>query len=334
MKSTNTFPLLLHGFFLQWLGQQRNCSGNTVRSYRDTWRLFLRFVAKRKDRMVAKLSLSDFTAAEVLAFLQYTEEERRGSIGTRNCRLAALRSFFSYVADRDPAAAAQCAEVLGIPTKRAMKPAIRGLELDEVSAILAQPNRANLEGQRDHVLLFFLYNTGARIQEALDVCPQSIHFESPLYVRLLGKGRKERLCPLWPETVELLKALLKRQPRANTEPMFTNRYGEPLGASGFRYKLAQYVAAATKQTPSLNSKKVTPHRFRHAMAVHLIAARVDVTVIRSWLGHASLDTTNHYAQADMETKRKALEAVDTIVQQEKPPGWRQNTDMLTWLDSL
>lgn len=132
-------------------------------------------------------------------------------------------------------AAAQCAEVLRIPTKRAMQPAIRGLELDEVSAILAQPNRANLEGQRDHVLLFFLYNTGARIQEALDVCPQAIHFESPMHVRLLGKGRKERLCPLWPETVELLKALLKRQPRANTEPIFTNRYGEPLGVTDRQY---------------------------------------------------------------------------------------------------
>lgn len=334
MKPTNTLPLLLHGFFLQWLGQQRNCSANTVRSYRDTWRLFLRFVAKRKDREVAKLRLPDITATEVLSFLQYTEDERKDSIGTRNCRLAGLRSFFSYVADREPEAAAQCAEVLRIPTKRDIQPAVRGLELDEVSIILAQPKRTNLEGQRDHALLLFLYNTGARIQEALDVCPQALHFESPMYVRLLGKGRKERLCPLWPETVELLKALLKRQPRAETQPIFANRYGEPLGASGLRYKLAQYVATAAKQAPSLNGKKVTPHRFRHAMAVHLIAAGVDVTVIRSWLGHASLDTTNQYAQANMETKRKALEVVDTVARQAKPSSWRQNSDILTWLDSL
>jgi site-specific recombinase XerD len=334
MKPANTFPFLLQAFFLHWLGQQRNCSANTVRSYRDTWRLFLRFVAKRKDRLVAKLSLPDLMAAEVLAFLQYAEDERKDSIGTRNCRLAALRSFFSYVADRDPLAAAQCAEVLRIPTKRAIQPAIRALELDEVSAILAQPNRANLEGQRDHALLFFLYNTGARIQEALDVCPQAIHFNSPAHVRLLGKGRKERFCPLWPETIDLLKALLKRRPRAETEPIFANRYGEPLGASGFRYKLDQYVSAAAKHVPSLNSKKVTPHRFRHAMAVHLIAAGIDVTVIRSWLGHASLDTTNHYAQANIETKRKALEAVDTIAKKQKTPSWKHNTDVLAWLDSL
>lgn len=334
MKPANTFPFLLQAFFLQWLGQQRNCSANTVRSYRDTWRLFLRFVAKRKDRLVARLSLPDLTATEVLAFLQYAENERKDSIGTRNCRLAALRSFFSYVADSDPSAAAQCAEVLRIPTKRTIQPAIRALELDEVSAILAQPNRASPEGQRDHALLFFLYNTGARIQEALDVCPQAIHFDSPAHVRLLGKGRKERFCPLWPETIDLLKALLKRQPRAEAEPIFANRYGEPLGASGFRYKLDQYVAAATKHVPSLNSKKVTPHRFRHATAVHLVAAGIDVTVIRSWLGHTSLDTTNHYAQANIETKRKALEAVDTIAKKQKPPSWKQNTDILAWLDSL
>lgn len=334
MKPSNTFPFLLQAFFLQWLGQQRNCSANTVRSYRDTWRLFLRFIAKRKERLVAKLSLPDLTAAEVLAFLQYIEDERKDSIGTRNCRLAALRSFFGYVTDRDPSAAAQCADVLRIPTKRTIQSAIRALELDEVSAILAQPNRANLEGQRDHALLFFLYNTGARIQEALDVCPQAIHFDSPAHVRLLGKGRKEQFCPLWPETIELIKALLKRCPRAETEPIFANSYGDPLGASGFRYKLDQYVADAAKHVPSLNNKKVTPHRFRHAMAVHLIAAGIDVTVIRSWLGHASLDTTNHYAQANIETKRKALEAVDTIAKEQKPPSWKQNTDILAWLDSL
>jgi len=334
LKPTNSFPLLLQAFFQQWLVQQRNSSAHTVRSYRDTWRLFLRFVSKRQNRPVVQLTLQHVTAAEVLAFLQYTEEERKDSIGTRNCRLAALRSFFSFVADRDPAAAAQCAEVLRIPTKRAVQPVPYSLELHEVNAILAQPNRTSLEGQRDHGLLCFLYNTGARMQEALDVCPQAIRFDFPAHVRLLGKGRKERFCPLWPETVDLLKALLKRQPRADMQPLFANRYGEPLGASGFRFKLGQYVAAAAKQVPSLKSKKVTPHRFRHAMAVHLVASGIDVTVIRSWLGHASLDTTNHYAQANMETKRQALEAVDAAARGQKPLSWKQNADILTWLDSL
>ncbi len=149
-----------------------------------------------------------------------------------------------------------------------------------------------------------------------------------------GKGRKERLCPLWPETVLLLKALLKRQPRRDDERLFVNRYGVPLGASGVRFKLAQYVAAAAKKVPSLASKDVTPHSFRHATAVHLVAAGVDVTVIRSWLGHVSLDTTNHYAQANLETKRKALERVEPRFKPAKLPRWRRDHSIFEWLDSL
>ena len=178
-----------------------------------------------------------------------------------------------------------------------------------MTAILAQPDRSTLEGMRDHALLSFLYNSGARIQEALDLCPEAIRFEAPGCVRLLGKGRKERICPLWPETVMLLKKLLERQPRAPNQRMFVNRYGEPLSASGVRFKLAAYVKAAAETSPSLRTKHVTPHSFRHATAVHLVSAGVDVTVIRSWLGHVSLDTTNHYARANLETKRKALEQV-------------------------
>jgi site-specific recombinase XerD len=210
------------------------------------------------------------------------------AIGTRNCRLAAIRSFFNFVAGKEPTYIAQCAEILTVPIKRAPIPAPCYLELREVEAILAQPDRSTLEGMRDHALLSFLYNSGARIQEALDLCTEAIRFESPSCVRLHGKGRKERICPLWPETVMLLNKLLERQPRAPTERVFVNRYGEPLGASGVRFKLAAYVEAAAKTVPTLRSKHVTPHRFRHATAVHLVSAGVDITVIRSWLGHVSL----------------------------------------------
>src|SRR4051794_7746791 len=181
------------------------------------------------------------------------------------------RSFFCFVAEREPAAVDQCADVLHIPTKKSPTPAPQYLESREIEAILDQPDRKCVEGQRDHVLLSFLYNTGARIQEALDVCPAAIRFEAPMCVRLFGKGRKERICPLWPETVALLKALRKRQPCADDEPLFVNRYGAPLGASGVRFKLAQYVQAAARAVPSLASKKVSPHTFRHAAAVHLVA---------------------------------------------------------------
>lgn len=333
MKPTS-FPLLLHAFFHDWLVQQRNIARHTILSYRDSWRLFLRFVATRKSKSVAQLDLMDLTATEVLAFLQHVEQERKVSIGTRNCRLAALRSFFGFLADREPLASAQCAEVLRIPTKRAPQPAICYLEENEISAILAQPDRSTIEGQRDHVLLAVLYNTGARIQEALNLSPQAMRLQSPCQVRLFGKGRKERICPLWPETVELLKALLKRQPRGNDESIFVNRYGNPLGAAGVRFKLNKYVCAAAKSVPSLTGKRVSPHTFRHSTAVSLVAAGVDVTVIRSWLGHASLDTTNHYARASTETKRRALEKVGESVRTAKLPRWKRDVELMAWLDSL
>ena len=330
---TGNFAQLLHAFFHEWLAGQRNNSCHTVRSYRDTWRLFLRFTAARQQRPVAALHLADLTAAEVLAFLDHSEKERHVSIGTRNCRLAALRSFFCFVADREPLAAGQCAEVLRIPIKRGPRRRIDYLESAEVAAILAEPNRQTLEGQRDHALLALLYNTGARIQEALDLCPQAVRLESPAHVRLVGKGRKERLCPIWPETTELLTALLQRQPRASNEAIFVNRYGRPLGASGFRFQLRQYVQAAAKKVPTLAEKRVSPHLLRHSAAVHLVAAGVDITVIRSWMGHAHLDTTNLYAQANLETKRQALNQLDPGTRPRKHPRWKQN-DILSWLSSL
>jgi site-specific recombinase XerD len=334
MKVIDTFPKLLHAFFYEWMVQQRNASAHTVRSYRDTWRLFLRFLAERRARTVARLVLADLTAADVSAFLQYTEQERGDTIGTRNCRLAAVRAFFGFVAGREPAAIAQCAEIMHIPTKKAPVHAPCYLDPEEVEAILAQPDRSTTTGQRDHALLSFLYNTGARIQEALNVCPQAIRFDSPACVRLYGKGRKERIYPLWPETVSLLQSLLRRQPRGEDEPIFVNRYGTKLAASGVRFKLAEYVEAAVGTAPNLASKHVTPHSFRHATAVHLVAAGVDVTIIRSWLGHVSLDITNHYAQANLETKRKALERLETPSRRRKPPSWKHDKSLLAWLDTL
>ncbi len=363
MTKGNPFPALLRAFFQEWLAEQRSASVHTIRSYRDTWRLLLRFIAERKGAGVARIMLADVSASEVRAFLHHTEHERRGTIGTRNCRLAAIRSFFSFVADKDPEYIAQCAEVLTVPLKREPTAAPCYLEPEEVEAILAQPDRSTIEGMRDHVLLSFLYNSGARIQEALDLCSNAVRFDAPHYarlygkgrkervaeacaldlegvdlagarIRLYGKGRKERICPLWPETVTLLRKLLERHPRAPDQRIFVNRYGEPLGASGVRFKLAAYVEKASKTVPTLRSKHVTPHSFRHATAVHLVAAGVDITVIRSWLGHVSLDTTNHYAQANLETKRKALEQVGAPAASNVPPSWKREASLMEWLDAL
>lgn len=333
MSMTTPFPQLLHKFFYDWLINQRNTSHHTIIAYRDTWRLFLRFVAQSRCKVVAKLALSDLTAVEVLAFLNHLEQERHVSITTRNCRLAALRSFFTFVADGEPLAAVQCTEVLRIPTKRAPQRALDYLETEEVSAILAQPDCTTSEGQRDHTLLALLYNTGARIQEALDLCPRAIRLKPPAHVRFYGKGKKERLCPLWPETAELIAALLQRTPRREDQPLFVNRYGHPLGAAGVRYKLRHYVQTAAQQVPTLLDKRVTPHTFRHSAAIGLVAAGVDVTVIRSWLGHAHLDTTNRYAQANLATKRQALERI-TDARPAEPPRWKDNDELLNWLDTL
>ena len=324
----------LHAFFHEWLGEQRNCSRHTILSYRDTWRLYLRDVAARRGRSVSALSLADLTAEQTVAFLGHVESERCDTIGTRNCRLAAIRSFFRFVADHEPLAAAQCAAVLRIPTKKAPRPAIDYLETEEATAILKQPDRSTPEGQRDHALLALLYNTGARIQEALSLRPNNVRLDPPAHVKLYGKGRKERICPLWPETAELLAALQERQSRPEQEPLFVNRYGWPLGAAGVRYKLAQYVQAAAKELPSLRQKRVTPHTFRHTVGVELVASGVDITVIRNLFGHVSLDTTNQYARANIETKRRALELVEPSKRPSRPPRWKRNPELLDWLDSL
>jgi site-specific recombinase XerD len=330
----SSLPYLLHVFFHDWVGKQRNLSHHTVLSYRDTWRLLLRFVSQRKKRAVDALSLTDLDAREVLAFLQSLEDQRKVSVGTRNCRLAAIHSFFAFVAYHEPSTAAQCAEVARIPVKKTSRPVMCYLEAGEITAILKLPDRSSILGQRDYTLLAFLYNTGARIQEALNVCPRAVRFETPAQVELLGKGRKSRICPLWPETVDLLKALLKRQPRPDDEPIFLNRYGAPLGAAGVRGKLHQYVRLAAKQLPSLARKHVTPHTFRHSVGVQMVASGIDVTVIRDFLGHARLDTTNLYARANLETKRKALENIDPSTRPGRPPHWKRNPDLMSWLDSL
>lgn len=332
--NSNSLATLLHAFFHDWMGKQKNLSRHTVCSYRDTWKLFLRFASERTRHGIAELSLADLQANTVLAFLEYLEKDRKVSIGTRNCRLAAIHSFFAFVAHREPLAIAQCTAIAHIPVKKRSRPAMCYMDAEEIAAILREPDRSSLEGQRDHALLAFLYNTGARIQEALDVCPRAIRFDSPAQVELLGKGRKSRICPLWPETVDVLTALLRRQPRADDEPVFVNRYGQPLGAAGVRFKLKQYVRAAARHVPSLTTKRITPHTWRHSVGVQLVAAGVDVTVIRNWLGHARLDTTNHYARANLETKRRALEQVAPSTKPGRPPRWRRNPELLVWLDSL
>jgi integrase/recombinase XerC len=334
MKTSRLFPELLQSYFRNWLANQRNVSHHTIVSYRDSWRLFLRFVAQKLKREVAKLDTSDLTAQRVIEFLDDAERTRKVKIATRNCRLAAIKGFFTFLADEDPTWGAHCAAVLRIPMKRGPKREPCSMDRDETEAILAQPDHASELGIRDRTLLAFFYNTGARISEALAVSRQDLRLESPFQVKLFGKGRKERICPLWPETIELLKALLGQQRLAPNEPVFRNRYGGPLSASGVRFRLRAYLASAAQKAPRLAAKRITPHTFRHTAAVHLLESGVDVAVVKDWLGHASLDSTYIYARANLETKRKALQRLELKTPGSKRKTWKQNPGLLAWLDSL
>src|SRR3989441_12940849 len=263
MTSADDLAHYLATFFTEHLPGRTGASRHTILAYRDAWKLWLRFVAERVKRAVPDLRVPDLDVETALAFLDHLEPERHTAVVTRNHRRTALQAFFRYLGSVAPEYLAHCQRVLAIPRKRAPQRTVDYLERAEVDTLLAHIDRHTPRGRRDYALLAFLYNSGARVQEALDLSVAALQLDRPYQVRLRGKGRKERICPLWPETAALLAALLKRQPRSDHEPLFVNRYGRPLGAAGVRFKLAQYVRAAATGLPSLQKKRVHPHTFRH-----------------------------------------------------------------------
>jgi site-specific recombinase XerD len=333
MRSPNLTGFI-QSFFEDWLGAHRNLSPQTIASYRDCWRLFIRALVAGRRREVSKLELVDINARAVLAFLDELEAQRHVSIGTRNCRLAAIKSFARFMLDKEPAFADQFAAVLRVPLKRAPRPTMSYLEKDEVAAILEQPDQSKAVGRRDYALLAFLFYSGARIQEALQLTPESFRFDWPRHVKLIGKGNKERSCPLSEEICELILGLIREHRIPENERIFRNRVGAPLTATGFRFKLDGYVKQTERKVRSLVGKRVTPHTFRHSLGVQMVEARIDVTTIRNWLGHVSLDTTNHYARANLRTKREALEQFDPFHLPSSAARWKKDGDLLAWLDSL
>lgn len=326
---------LLQNFFRRHLIASRNLSPNTVYAYRDTFRAYLRFAARRYRCRVAALGIDQLGRRTLLAFLQDLEVTRGNSVRTRNARLAAIHSFFRYVAVEEPACAQLCREVLSVPCKRHAKPGISCLDLEEVEHILASVDCSRLLGRRDLALLLFLYNTGARAQEVVDLSVSSVRLEPPPQVRLRGKGRKERLCPLWEETADRLRLMLKD--RAVTDgddaPLFVNVRGRTLSRFGIRHIVRTRVAAAAATLPSLARKRVSPHTFRHATALHLLQSGVELNVVRSWLGHVSIATTHEYVEIDLQMKRQALEAGGVPTTPETRFPW-QEPDLLDWLDRL
>lgn len=332
--STNNLSTYIYSFLHDYLNLQKGFSKHTILSYRDTIKLLLIFSAGKKKKTVANLGISDLDVNMVISFLDYIEKKRGNSSQTRNVRLACLHSLFSYLAKQDPLILSHCRRVLAIPFKRTQSSTIDYLEIDEMKAILKAIDRSRPDGYRDYTLFTFMYNTGARVQEVINLPVRAVQLERPFQTRFLGKGAKERLVPLWPETIRLLRSLLKQRGinhKADT-PVFVNHRGQTFTRYGVKYLLNKYVQLAVKKCPSLEKKHIHPHTIRHSCAMALLQSGVDINTIRAWLGHVSLITTNRYAEINLDMKRKVLDKYLPITKTTRP--WKQNKHIIQWLESL
>ena len=330
-----TLFTLVSDFFTKHLGAEQNVSPHTIAAYRDAIKLLIHFAMKCRGISLDSIRIDDLTPEVVLSFLDHLEGGRRNSIRTRNHRLAAVKSFFRYVLYRIPEHAALAERVRAIPSKRGPRPALGYLSEEEVEAILSQVDRTTPAGRRDYLLLALLYDTGSRIQEILDVCPRNFRLESPSLVRLMGKGRKERICPLLPQAAQLVKRYLLEEGRSedDPEPLFRNRAGEKLGRHGARYILRKYLERAAHGVPNLLRRRVSPHTFRHTKAMHLLESGTPLVTIKDLIGHADVRSTQIYVTSDVEAKRRAIEAAGspTTVGRKRA---RLKPDLLAWLESL
>ena len=325
-------------FFEDFLPAQRGLSPHTIRSYRDALLLLLRFTARELRRTVDRLDVPDLTVERITRFLAALEAERHNSIVTRNARLGAIHVFARYLAGQRPEHLGNLQRIIGMPFKRgSVEAPIEYLDRAELDALLKSIDRSTDLGRRDYALFAFMFNTGARVQEALNVRVADVRLEAPPQVRLLGKGRKARTCPLWPATARLLCDLIAQRSGFRDESVsplvFTNARGAPLTRYGVRYLLRRYVQKASGVAPSLKSKKLHPHSIRHSTAVALLKSGVDFVTISQWLGHAGLNTTMRYARADLDLKRRALAQVFPHAVS-PPPGGRlllDGADLAGWL---
>jgi len=326
---------LVESYFDQHLRRVRGASRHTLRAYAHALRLFFSFLAARLRRPIADLSLDDVQADAVLAFLDHVETVRHNTAASRNCRLAAIRGFVAHLLRHDIARAAQYQRIIVIPSKKTRYRPVTYWEPEIVAAILAEPDRATTFGARDHALLLFLYNTGARVSEAIAVRRRDLQLTRPHHVRLHGKGGKERLCPLWPETALALAKLLPADDD-DASVVFRNRRGDQLSRDGVTYLLAKYARRASRSHPILRRSRISPHVLRHSCAVALLQAGVDVTVIRDYLGHASIATTSRYVTSNLQMKRDVLDAFwqRAGLARGKRGPWKPKPDLLRFLTSL
>jgi site-specific recombinase XerD len=300
------FDQLVQDFFLRRLINQRGASARTVESYRDAFELLFGYMEERLGKPPSALGVADLDAPMILDFLDHLENVRHNSARTRNARLAAIHSFMRYAAVRDPASLAITARVLAIPAKRFDRPVLGYLTRDEIKAILAAPDRRTKSGQRDAVLLAVAYNTGARVSELTDLRIGDVLLERQTALHLHGKGRKQRVIPLWASTAADLRSWLATISSAPEAPVFPNRNGAAMTRSGVRDRLNRAVAAAEQNCPSLHGRQISPHTLRHSTAVHLLESGADLAVIALWLGHSSPAVTHQYLEADIAAKEATL----------------------------
>lgn len=323
---------LLQLFFTDHLVAQKRLSEQTVASYRDTFRLLLRFVHSETGVGPASLAIPALDAPSILRFLDNIEKERSNAVVSRNLRLTAIRTFFRFVALRDPASVGVASRVLAIPMKRADTKVRDYLTSQEIDAILAVFDQKKWLGQRNYALLLTMYNTGARVSEMVTLRQDQVNLDSKGYVRLYGKGRKERIVPLWPKTSRVLQGWFANLPKIGTPVAFPNRTGEQLTRFAVHLLLQKAANQASQGCPSLTKKAVSPHKLRHGTAMALLESGVDLAVIALWLGHECLETTNIYLHSNLAMKEKALGKI-------APPetGFRRfqaDDSLLAFLDSL
>ena len=329
------FAVFLHRFLTSHLAGLRGCSPNTIASYRDTVKLLIGFFRDNRSIPPDKLTLDLIDAAAITAFLDWLQAERHNSISTRNQRLAAISSFFRWLQSQDPARMAACQDILAVPAKKNAQPGVNHLTVEQTRRLLAQPDRSTRQGRRDATLLATLYDTAARVQELADLTVRDIRIQPPALAVLTGKGRKIRHVPLGSNTAALLDAYRVEhgldKPGHDDHPLFVNQHGNKLSRGGIAWIISKYQAQA--DDPTLSNTDISPHALRHSKAMHLYEAGVPLPYIRDILGHIELATTDIYARASTEAKRKALEAAYDIVTDDLPE-WNHDPELLTWLANL
>jgi site-specific recombinase XerD len=318
-------------FLLEYLVRERNLAMNTRHSYRDMLALLLPYAIDRLKKPVDRLEVLDLSPELIREFLTHLEQHRHCAAATRNQRLGGLHALARFIGERSPQHVEWCAQIRLIPFKKTTHAEITSLDKAEMDALLAAPDRRTRQGRRDYVLLLFLYNSGARASEAAELRIADIDWHAKA-VRILGKGHKPRTCPLWPATLEALQALA--EPREPGERLFLNRTGQPITRFGIHTLVERHASRASTRAPSLGAKRISPHVIRHSTATHLLRAGVDINTIRAWLGHVSLNTTNIYAETDLDTKARALAACAPAAEGAAPKRWRHQPGLMAFLRGL